>query len=111
LQEWRYGVDTDEVILVFNSGEIQLYQWLNSLLTASGGSGGGTGSADILTEILAAGRSLLFSMDGLRIADMFVPDAAGNQLYGLGVCSTHRVENTVQLVDLKEISLHHVLTA
>jgi hypothetical protein len=75
LQDWRAGQDLDDVVLVFNAGEIKLVEWFDSLMAPEGDwlSGKQTSAPDLEEPVqqLRYSTNMVFDMDELTVADAF----------------------------------------
>ncbi len=106
LEQWPFFSEVHET-LVFN--EIELYEWLNSLLSYAQWSGdslltSATGT-DSLPEVQTTASTLLLDLHTLKIVDLFAMGAGGDAFTGVDVRLESQPEASVRLFELGQVSL------
>ena len=77
LKHWGYADDFDDIRLVFNEGMIGLFESLTTQTdTSAEHEGQNVVGLHGFADLLASGKTLVFNLDELRIADMALPEPA-----------------------------------
>jgi hypothetical protein len=109
LRDWEFGKTLDEILLVFNAGEIQLLEWFNSLMSPEDDViGNQQGTALEIEEHVQQSssiKSVVFDLAEMRVADLFSHDLSNHAK--LGACDTNAEPDhpDCRVFDLRGLSL------
>ena len=110
LKHWGYADDFGHIRLVFNEGMIHLFDLLIAQNETAAESEGEnvTGQHGFL-DLMAGGKTLVFNLDEMRLADMVLPTSVdlGFDAYSGPVQPTERA--TVQVFDSSDLNLVEAL--
>ena len=110
LQDWRLGVDPDEIRLMFSADSITLFSWLESFMEPS---------ANWLQESIIAeadnqhvqakpwlqSKAMVFDMDKIEVADLFTSNSNGQVVSDCSDPATASGNSVCRIFDLNDICL------
>lgn len=82
LREWQVGQSHDEIVLVFNSDEVKLAGWFNSLISSGedviGDDKAASLDIDNSVQKSLSAKAWVFDMADIRVADLLSAELGGN---------------------------------